>query len=460
MLRAAIYTRISVDPDGRQTATVRQLEDCRKHIADRGWAEIGVYEDPDISAFKQKVRPSFERLKADIAAGRVDVVVAWKLDRLWRRARDFADLDEACEAAGARIVTVVDGIDTATSAGRMVATMMTGLARAESENISIRQRRKHLEIAQQGRKPGGRRWFGLTANGELEPAEAELVREAARRVLDGEPVYSVAKSFNERGIKTTAGNAWMPQTIRVMLAAPYVVGKRIHRGVLYPAQWPAIITEAEQAGLRRIFGSQRKGPKGPRLRYLTGLLACGKCGAPLRSKKTMNGHPGYACSGDLVRAYCGGILRRAIPLEEMIRDALFEVIEDDAFVERMLRAAAPTVDIEGILAEIRADELALDELAHDRYVSRVLGPSEFQTAHTALTARLEANRSKLASAAPQDGGMDILELRGSVRSRWEAEGVEWRHRLASWLIERIEVGPSPRGRIPFHTASVSVRWRF
>lgn len=118
MLRAAIYTRISTDPSGTSTATARQLEDCRALLVARGWEEAGVYEDPDISAYSRTVvRPSFERMKADIAAGRIDVVVAWKLDRLFRGARDFSALDDICVDAGAIIVTLVDGIDTGTSAG-------------------------------------------------------------------------------------------------------------------------------------------------------------------------------------------------------------------------------------------------------------------------------------------------------------------------------------------------------
>ena len=104
-----------------------------------------------ISAFKRRViRPEFERMLQAVKDRQIDVVLAWKLDRITRRIRDFARLDEECETAGARIVTVIDAIDTSTSAGRVIASIMTALARAESENISVRVLRKAREMALAG----------------------------------------------------------------------------------------------------------------------------------------------------------------------------------------------------------------------------------------------------------------------------------------------------------------------
>jgi site-specific DNA recombinase len=150
-LRAGIYLRISEDRDGSQTATARQVEDCRRFCDAKRWDVVDVFEDVDVSAFRRSVkRPEFDRLLEAVRQRELDVVISWKLDRLSRRLRDFALLDEICEGAGARIVTVVDAIDTSTSAGRVVASIMTALARAESENISLRVARKHLEMAKAG----------------------------------------------------------------------------------------------------------------------------------------------------------------------------------------------------------------------------------------------------------------------------------------------------------------------
>jgi len=459
MSRAAIYTRISIDPDGRSTATARQLEDCERHIAARGWEHVGTYEDPDISAYDRRaVRPSFERMKADIVAGRVDVVVAWKMDRLWRRARDFADLDEVCETAGARIVTVVDGIDTSTSAGRLVATVMTGMARAESENISIRARRKAAELARDGKiAGGGRRLFGYESRMTgIVPEEAALLREAARRILDGEAINAICRDWNTRGIRTTGEKGWRSTALRRTLSTYQVTGRRFYEGVPYPARWDAILTVAEHAALLRLFDARGGQPAAIRTHFLSRLLRCGLCGHVMVGKQTSRGARGYGCVSGPDDGGCGRIRRRADPLEEYVRDLIFERVASPTFAESMARQATPDVDVDTILAAIRDDEMAVEELAHDRYVSRMLGAAEFASAHAALTLRLDAHRKRLAAMAPSDSGIDFE----TVREAWPGASADWRARVAAALIDHVAVGQSPRGRLPFHAESVVIHWRF
>jgi hypothetical protein len=86
-----IYARLSDDKGAEQTATTRQIADRRRLAGDRGWvvAEAHVYEDVDLSAFKQVRRPEFERLLEDLDAGLLAGVICWKLDRLTRSHRDF-----------------------------------------------------------------------------------------------------------------------------------------------------------------------------------------------------------------------------------------------------------------------------------------------------------------------------------------------------------------------------------
>lgn len=452
MLKAAIYTRISIDPDGRSTATARQLADCRALLASRGWEETGIYEDPDISAYARKVvRPAFERLKEDVREGRVEAVVGWKLDRLFRRTRDFSDLDEICEVAGARIVTVVDAIDTGTSAGRLVATVMTGMARTESENISIRARRKAVEMARDGLSAGGgQRMFGYERGMRgIVPEEAAQIRDAVRRLLEGESMYSICREWNARGLRTSGGKSWGTTTLSRLVRSHQLAGQRFHRGVVSTAQWDGVISPAEHQALLRLFQSRVRGKARPRTHYLTGLLRCAVCDGPIRAQRTGSGKRGYGCGNF-------HILRKADPLEEYVRDMLFERIESPAFLELAARQSAPTGDVDALMAEIRGDELALEELAHDRYVARVIGPAEHASASSALTARLEGNRKRLAQMAPSGPGVDL----GTVRAQWPEQSAEWRGRVAASVIERVTAGPSPLGRLPFHSASITIHWRF
>lgn len=82
---AALYARISADTDGKSLGVQRQLEDCRKLAADRGWPVGAEYVDNDVSAFSGKPRQQYGRMLADLESGARDAVIVYNLDRLHRR---------------------------------------------------------------------------------------------------------------------------------------------------------------------------------------------------------------------------------------------------------------------------------------------------------------------------------------------------------------------------------------
>ena len=92
-MRCGIYTRVSTDeqarPDYNSLAT--QAEICRHYAEvqrEQGWEVVGVYEDSGFSG-KDLDRPAIRRLLSDVRQGRLDVVIAYKLDRISRSLRDF-----------------------------------------------------------------------------------------------------------------------------------------------------------------------------------------------------------------------------------------------------------------------------------------------------------------------------------------------------------------------------------
>src|SRR5262245_51566713 len=181
--RAAVYVRMSADKEGKALGVARQEKDCRALAKKQGWDVVQVYKDNDISAVK--VRPEWNRLLADIAAGRVDAVVAYSSSRLYRdvdaeKGRLFA----ACQERGdIRIETVVSGtIDPYSADGRMLANILASIDQGERERVSERIRRKRQEKAEAGEFQGGYRPFGFDVDGKrlvVNATEAKLIRKAA-----------------------------------------------------------------------------------------------------------------------------------------------------------------------------------------------------------------------------------------------------------------------------------------
>src|SRR5436309_4558704 len=112
-LAIGIYTRLSHDRTGEQTATTRQERACRSFAALREWNVVEVFEDVDASAYKVGVvRPAYERMLAAIDDGRLGGVLVWKLDRLVRRPAEFERFWAACEKVGAIVASATEPIDT------------------------------------------------------------------------------------------------------------------------------------------------------------------------------------------------------------------------------------------------------------------------------------------------------------------------------------------------------------
>ncbi|HYN65235.1 MAG TPA: recombinase family protein [Candidatus Limnocylindrales bacterium] len=464
MTRATVYARLSRDRDGTQTATARQVADCRKFAEAKGWEVIATHEDADLSAYSAKVtRPGFEAVLASVEAGEADVVLAWKLDRLLRRPRDFEKLWQLCEATGANVATVTDGIDTSQPmAGLLMPRIMATFAELEAENLSIREKRKHEETAKAGKRSGGgSRPFGLTRDwSAIVPDEAELLRDAVDRILGGQSMYRIATDWNGRGIKTPTGRAWSVQLLKSMLRSPRLAGLREHRGAIVAAgQWPAIVDPDKHERLRAHLS--RKGTQRQAGRFLlSGLVRCGVCGQSMYVRRRHKDKARfYGCEKAAGGAGCGHVHIVAEPLEAMVRDAVLERLNSPemlAAIEAHNRQTVEAADLD----TLRADEDALEQLARDHYTDRIIGRSEYLAARDGLVERIEAARRKVARV---NGSGRLGELAGfgeELRAAWDGESLDWQRQVVQTIVDKANVTPGRRGPNRFDPSRVTVDWRY
>ena len=146
-VRCAIYTRKSSEEGLEQefNSLQAQREACEAFIASQrheGWVCLRAgYDDGGFSGATMG-RPALQRLLADIAAGRVDIVVVYKIDRLTRSLADFAKIVEILDAKGASFVSVTQQFNTTTSMGRLTLNVLLSFAQFEREVIGERIRDK------------------------------------------------------------------------------------------------------------------------------------------------------------------------------------------------------------------------------------------------------------------------------------------------------------------------------
>ena len=146
-VRCAIYTRKSSEEGLEQefNSLQAQREACEAFIASQrheGWVCVRAgYDDGGFSGATID-RPALQRLLADIAAGRVDTIIVYKIDRLTRSLADFAKIVEILDARGASFVSVTQQFNTTTSMGRLTFNILLSFAQFEREVIGERIRDK------------------------------------------------------------------------------------------------------------------------------------------------------------------------------------------------------------------------------------------------------------------------------------------------------------------------------
>ncbi|MDP4576031.1 recombinase family protein [Qipengyuania sp. G39] len=258
-VRCAIYTRKSSEEGLQQdfNSLDAQREACAAYIlsqASKGWSQLAeIYDDGGISGGTLE-RPALQRLLADIAAGKIDIVVVYKVDRLTRSLLDFAKLVEAMDKAEVSFVSVTQSFNTTTSMGRLTLNMLLSFAQFEREVTAERIRDKIAASKAKGMWMGGVVPLGYEANGgtlAIDNKHAAFIRNIFDRYLEIRNVRLLAAQLSEQGIhvpkrvtgtgRKLGGKPFTRGQIYKILSNPIYIGKICHKGEIYDGQHGAIV---------------------------------------------------------------------------------------------------------------------------------------------------------------------------------------------------------------------------
>jgi DNA invertase Pin-like site-specific DNA recombinase len=160
----AIYVRVST----RRQDTRSQEPDLQKWIEVFGdGLPVKWYRDK--ASGKSMERPGWCRLEAAIDAGRVTKLVCWRLDRLGRTASGLTALFDKLRKRRVTLISVRDGIDLSTPAGRMMANVLASVAAYENEVRSER-----IVAGQQAARAAGKRWGGSKKGRRLTVTDEQI----------------------------------------------------------------------------------------------------------------------------------------------------------------------------------------------------------------------------------------------------------------------------------------------
>ena len=292
--RCAIYTRKSTEEGLEQAfnSLDAQREACAAFILSQtheGWELVDERYDDGGWSGANMTRPALQQVLADVAAGKVDVIVVYKVDRLTRSLADFARIVEALDKAGASFVSVTQAFNTTTSMGRLTLNVLLSFAQFEREVTSERIRDKIAASKRKGMWMGGPVPLGYRLDNRklaINEDEAGTVRHIFGRYLEIGSVGALADELATAGIRTkvrsykngrsAGGVSFTRGSLAQLLQNPIFIGKVRHRNELFEGEHSAIIDQSVWGQAQLLFATNRRERlQGKRVRYpslLTGIM--------------------------------------------------------------------------------------------------------------------------------------------------------------------------------------------
>ena len=308
--RCAIYTRKSTEEglDQAFNSLDAQREACAAYIlsqAHEGWGEVREHYDDGGWSGGNMDRPVLNLLLSFVAAGKVVVIVVYKVDRLTRSLADFARIVDTLDKAGGSFVSVTQAFNTTNSMGRLTLNVLLSFAQFEREVTSERIRDKVAASKKKGMWMGGPVPLGYKLGDRklvIDDPEAEIIRSIFRRYRELRSVTKLVDELARHNVRskvrqysngrTVGGVHFGRGSLSQLLQNPIYSGRVNYRGTLHDGEHAAIISAEEWEEVQQILAKNRHERRlGKQVRYpslLTGMII-DPDGRPMTPVSTHNG---------------------------------------------------------------------------------------------------------------------------------------------------------------------------
>ena len=313
-IRCAIYTRKSTEEGLEQAfnSLDAQREACAAYIASQkheGWVlSPELYDDGGFSGGNMN-RPGLAALMAEVEAGRIQVIIVYKVDRLTRSLADFAKIVEVLDARGASFVSVTQSFNTTTSMGRLTLNVLLSFAQFEREVTGERIRDKIAASKRKGMWMGGPVPLGYDVRDRklvINETEAATVRHIFEQYLAIGSITGTIDALARDGVTTKitrtkegrqrGGIPWSRGALAHLLANRVYIGEVRHRDQHFPGEQRAIVAPGLWQRVEAQLAERRPDRRSPgNLRHgnlLGGLLFDG-LGRPMRTCSAGKGSRTY-----------------------------------------------------------------------------------------------------------------------------------------------------------------------
>jgi len=470
-VRVAVYTRKSTDEgldqefntlDAQRQAVEAYIQSQRGE----GWIALPQQYDDGGYTGANVNRPAFQRLLADIEAGKVDAVCVYKIDRLSRSLLDFARIIEFFEKHNVTFTAVTQQFSTANAMGKLTLNILMSFAEFERQVIAERTADKMAASRRNGLWMGGRPVLGYDIDNKrliINADEAAQVREIFRLYVEtGSIVATVtevnrrgwtSKSWQTKGGEVREGRSFDRVSLRRLLTNPVYIGKVRSGDEVFDGVHEAIIDATTWEAVQAILTSPEGNGNGVRYSdnaLLKGFIKCGACGAsysPHSAKSGDRRYRYYVCQTAQKQgaAACPKSRVGAEKLEQFVVGKVMAIGRDSSVVAETLAATKTEreVELRGLRRELKGLEKAHGKL-RDQKGNLVDSVVKACNGAPALLEQIGEVELEM-----QEAAATIEEVRGLI-ARLEHEAIDEKDlktALASFTPIWQELFPRERARI-------------
>lgn len=453
-LRISNLTDVTTSPDSQRSRLEAEAARLGAHV-------VGISEDPDVSASKVDPwhRPALGPWLRDPSA--YDVLIFRDVSRVARDTYDFVQLYKWSVDNEVRLICLDPYVDFYSPIGKVFGILLATFAEMEAKGISERVTgalayMRTIARWGKGRVPFGYRTCPHTSGTgyalEPDPDTAPVVLEAAKRVMEGEPVISVVRDFNKRGVLAPEAYIrqrngldpdperklkWYPRSLTMILRSPSMRNLVTHKGRVMrgddglPLSYGPPLMEDEDH--RRLVAELDKRTK-PRERRrsapapLLGIIVCASCEFPLyrnaaKSTETSTSRTYRCTSGYRGLSDCAGC---SVNADEAEKFAEREFLRKVGRFPVVIHEEDPGEDHHTEIAQL---EEALTELEQDRYEGGLFRGDEGRRRYREQYNKIETRLEALRALPSRPAGVRYVETGLTYEHEWSVSSVEQRRQL-------------------------------
>ena len=402
---AGVYIRVSTEDQAREGFSLgEQKEKLLQLCSYKGYKVFKVYEDAGISAKDMEHRPAFQEMLADMKKGRINYIVAYKLDRVTRSVRDLEELIAQLEKHNCYLVCDRDDVNTSTANGRFFVRMLTVLSQLEIEIVSERTKFGLNGAIKSGHIPG-QRPFGYMKSEDkkmiVDNATKPYVEKIFDMYLEGKSFQAIANYFNENNIYPK--KKWKDTTIQKIIDNKIYIGdyeqwKRIGKKenlqpIIYMNVVEPIISRAKWEDCQRQKEINQRTYTRDRIYTFFQRLKCPNCGRIMKCKGSggkKRKYMYYTCE------HCH-INFNEDYVERLLKDFIYNLLEYDMAVKKfflpILEDKSNNLDTTTIDKEIKDLKKQRDRIK-TAYIKGIVEMEDFKEDYKLIEDKLANLESK------------------------------------------------------------------